>query len=93
MGIFMILSTMTWADISDTVRAVALHSHYSADRHRKAVMKIMAYLHGIRGVGLAFVRRSMVKLTLFRGADYADESNDKRLVSGMVVTLGCAVLR
>ena len=38
------------------------------------------------------MRRSMVKLTLFRGADYADESNDKRSVSGTVVILvGAAV--
>ena len=87
------LSTMTRPDISNAVRAVARYSHNPTGRHWKAVMKIMAYLHGIRGVGLAFVRRSMVKLTLFRGADYADESNDKRSVSGMVVTLGCAVLR
>ena len=84
---------MTQPDISRAVRAMARQPHSPSDRHWKTDMKIMAYLHGIRGVGLAFVRRSMVKLTLFRGADYADESNDKRSVSGMVVTLGCAVLR
>ena len=47
-GSLMWLSTMTRPDISNAVRAVARHSHNATDRHSKAVLKIMAYLHGTR---------------------------------------------
>ena len=53
-GSLMWLSTMTRPDISNPVRAVAPHSHNPTDRHWKAVLKIMAYLHGTRGMGLTF---------------------------------------
>ena len=55
-GCVMWLSTMTRPDISNAVRAVARYSHNPTGRHWKAVMKIMAYLHGTRGLGLTFVR-------------------------------------
>ena len=55
-GSLMGLSTMTRPDISNVVRAVARHSHNPTDRHWKAVLKIMAYLHGTRGMSLTFVR-------------------------------------
>ena len=42
------LSTMTRPDISNVVRAVAHHSHNPTNRNWKAVLKIMAYLHGTR---------------------------------------------
>ena len=82
------LSTKTRPDISNAVRAVARHSHNLTDRHLKAVLKIMAYLHGTRGTGLTFVRGSGLDLTAYSDADYADKFNDRRLVSGTVITLG-----
>ena len=63
-GSLMWLSTMTRPDISNAVRAVARHSHNPTDRHWKAVLKIMAYLQGKRGMGLTFVRGSGLDLTL-----------------------------
>ena len=53
-GSLMWLSTMTRPDISNVVSAVARHSDNPTDRHWKAVLKIMAYLHGTRGMGLTF---------------------------------------
>ena len=50
-GSLMWLSIMTRPDISNTVLAVARHSHNPTDRHWKTVMKIMTYLHGTRGMG------------------------------------------
>ena len=86
------LSTMTWPDISNAMGAVARHSHKRADRDWKAVLKIMAYLHGTRGMCLTFVRGSGLDLTAYSDADYADKSNDRRSVSGTVITLeGAAV--
>ena len=87
-GSLMWLSTMTRLDISNAVRAVARYSHNPTDKHWKAVLKSMAYLHGTRGMGLTFVRGSGLNLTAYSDADYADESNDRRSVSGTVITLG-----
>ena len=50
------LSTMARPDISNAVLAVACHSHNPTDKHWKAVMEIIAYLHGTKGLGLMFVR-------------------------------------
>ena len=68
-GSLMRLSTMTRPNISNAVRAVARHSHNPTDRHWKAVLKIMAYLHGTRGMGLTFVRGSVLDLTAYSDAD------------------------
>ena len=91
-GRLMWLSTMTRPDISNAVRAVARHSHNPTDRHWKAVLKIMAYLHGTRGMGTTFVRGSGLDLTAYSDAVYADKSNDRRSVSGTVITLGGAAV-
>ena len=86
------LSTVTRPGISNAVRAVARHSHNPTDRHWKAVLKIMAYLHGTTGVRLTFVKGSGLDLTAYGDADYADKSNDRSSVSGTVITLpGAAV--
>ena len=84
------LSTMTQPAISNAVRAVPHHSHNPTHRNWKAVLKIMAYLHGTRAMGLTLVRGSGWDLTAYNDADYADKSNDRRSVSGPVVTLGGA---
>ena len=76
-------------DISNAVRAVVHHSYNPSDRYWKAFMKIMAYLHGTRILRLTFVRRSGAGLTVYSDADYADESHDRRSVSGMVVPWVC----
>ena len=55
-GSLMWLSTMTRPNISNAVRVVARQSHNPTDRHWKAVLKITAYLHGTRGMGLTLVR-------------------------------------
>ena len=52
-GSLMWRSTMTRPDISNAVRAVARHSHNPTDRPWKAVLKIVAYIHGTRGMGFA----------------------------------------
>ena len=57
------LSTMTRPDISNAVCAVVCHSHNPFKRHWKTVVRIMAYLHGTRELGLTFVRGSGLDLT------------------------------
>ena len=87
-GSLMWLSSMMRPDISNAVRAVARHYHNPTDRHWKAVLNIMAYLHGTRGMGLAFSRGSGLDLTACSDADYADKSNDRRSVWGTAISLG-----
>ena len=92
-GNLMRLSTMTRPDISNALRAVARHSHNPTDRHWKEVLKIMAYLHGTMGMALTFVRGSGLDLIAYSSdADYADKSNDRRSVSGTVITFGGATV-
>ena len=52
----------------------------------------MAYLHGTRCMGLTIVRGSGLYLTAYSDVDYADKSNDRRSVSGTVITLGVAAV-
>ena len=92
MGSLMWLPAMTRPDISNTVLAVARHSHNPTDRHWKYVMNIMAYLHGTRCMGLTLVRASGLDLTAYSDADYVDKSNDRRSMSGTAITLGGAAV-
>ena len=92
MGSLMWLSTMTRPDVSNAVRAVARRFHNPTDRRWEAVPKIMANVHGTRGMGLIFVRGSGLDLTSYSDADYADKSTDRRSVSGTVITLGGAAV-
>lgn len=49
---------MSRPDVSNAVRAVVRRSRNSVERRWKAVMNIMAYLHGTRELGLTFVKVS-----------------------------------
>lgn len=80
------LSTMTRPGTSNTVRAMARHSHNPTDRHWEEAPKNVAYLHGTRGVGLTFARGSGLDSTAYSDADYADKSYERRSASG---TGGC----
>ena len=92
MGSLMWLSATTRLGISNAVHAMARHSHNPTERHWKAGLKIMSYLHGTRFMRLTFVRGSGLDLTAYGDADYADNSNDRRSVSGSVITLGGAAV-
>ena len=68
------------------------HSHNPTDRHWKAVLKIMIYLHGTGGMGMTFVRGSGLGLTAYSDADYVDKCNDRHSVSGTAIALGGAAV-
>ena len=91
-GSLMWLSTMTRLDISNAVRAVARHSHNPTERRWQAVLKILVYLYGTGFIGLTFVRGSGLDLTTYSDANCAHRSNDRRSVSGTVVTQGSATV-
>ena len=86
------LGGMTRPDIANAVRAVARQAHDPAERHWRAVRKIIAYLNKTKDLGLVFVKDGDRKLSVYVDADYADKNNDRRSVSGVAVMVGGTVV-
>ena len=74
------------------MRAVARHYHNAVERHWKAVIKYYGIPLRNQGVRTDVCAGSGLDLTAYSDADYADESNDRRSVSGVVVALGGAAV-
>ena len=79
---------MTRPDIANAVRAVARQAHDPAERHWRAVSKIVSYLNGTKKLRLVFLKGGSLKLSVYVDADYAGKANDRRSVSGVAVMLG-----
>ena len=79
---------MTRPDIANAVSAVARQAHDPAERHWRAVRKIIAYLNKTKDLGLVFVKGGDLKLSVYVDADYANKDNDRRSVSGVAVMVG-----
>ena len=86
------LGGMTRPDVTNAVRAVARQAHDPAERHWRAVRKIIAYLNKTKNVGLVFVKDGDRKLSVYVDADYANNDNDRRSVSGVAVMVGGTVV-
>ena len=83
---------MTRPDIiANAVRAVARQAHDPAERHWRAVCKIISYLNGTNKLGLVFSKEGGLKLSVYVDADYADKANDRRSVS-VVMLWGTSVI-
>ena len=70
---------------ANAVRAVAYQVHDLAERHWRALRKIIAYLNKTKNLGLVFVRDGDRKLSVYVEADYVNKNNDRRSVSGVAV--------
>lgn len=77
---------MTRPDVSNAGREVARQAHDPAPRHWKAALKILQYLKGTRDVGLNFSSQRSDKLIAFADASFADKNDDRRSVSGSVIS-------
>ena len=86
------LGGMTRPDIANAVRAVARQAHDPAEKHWRAVRKIIAYLSKTKYLGLVFVKDGDRKLSVYVDADYANKDNDRRSVSGVTVMVGGTVV-
>ena len=64
---------MTRPDFANPVRAVARQAHDPAERHWRAVRKIISYLNGTRKLGLVFSKGGGLKFSVYVDADYADK--------------------
>ena len=86
------LGGMTRPHIANAVRAVAREAHDPAERHWRAVRKIIAYLDKTKDLGLVFVKDGDRKLSVYVDADYANKDNDRRSVFGVAVMVGGTVV-
>ena len=91
-GSMMWVAIFTRPDIANALRKVARHAHAPAERHWRAARKILAYLNGTRTLGITYVRGSGLDLGVYVDASYADESTNRRSVTGIAVTLGGTVI-
>ena len=68
-GCLIWLGGMTWPDIANAVRAEARQAHDPAERHWRAVRKIIAYLNKTKDLGLLCVKDGDRKLSVYVDAD------------------------
>ena len=69
LGSLIWLGGMTRPDIANAVRAVARQVYDPAERHWRAVRKIIAYLNKAKDLGLVFVKDGDRKLSVYIDAD------------------------
>ena len=86
------LGGITRPDIANAVRTVARQAHDPAERHWRAVRKIIAYLIKTKDLGLVFAKDGDRKLSVYVDADYANKDNDRHSVSGVAVMVGGTVV-
>ena len=86
------LGGMTRPDIANAVRAVVRQAHNPAERHWRAVRKLIAYLNKTKDLGLVLVKDDDRKLSVYVHADHANKDNDRRSVSGVAVMVGGTVV-
>ena len=79
---------MTRPGIVNAVRAAVRQAHDPAERHWRAVCKIISYVNETKKLGLVFSKGGGLKLSVYVDADYADKANYRRSVSGVAVMLG-----
>ena len=72
-GSLICLGGMTRPDISNAVRVVARQAQDPAERHWRAVRKIIACLNKTKDLGLVFVKDGNRKLSVYIDADYANK--------------------
>ena len=72
----------------NAVRALSRHSNSPAERHLKAVLQIIRYLSGTKDLSLTFEWGSILEISVFADANYAEKADDRRSVSGVALTVG-----
>ena len=86
------LGGITRPDIANAFRAAARQAHDPAERHWRAVRKIIAYLNKQKYPWLMFGEDGDRKLYVDVHADHANKDNNRRSVSGVAVIVGGTVV-
>ena len=91
-GALMWLVVWSRLEIPNATRTVARHTNNPTERHKQAVLQIIKYLLGTKDLCLTFKRGSDLDLSVYTDSNYAEKADDRRSVSGVVVTLGNATV-
>lgn len=86
-GCLMYLVTCTRPDIAHAV-GLASRTSKPTVRHWEAVKKILRYLRGSIDFGILFKREKNPKLNVWSDADFANDKNTRKSITGFVITLG-----
>ena len=76
---------MTRPDIPNAARTVSRHSHNPGEMHRKAAVKILAYLNSTRNLGITYKKAEEISLSVYKDADYDSKEIDRCSISGVAV--------
>ena len=91
-GALMWLVVRSRLEIANATLAVARHTNNPTERHKQAVLQIIKYLLGTEDPCLTFKRGLDLDLSVYTDSNYAEKADDRRSVSGVVVTLGNATV-
>ncbi|KAG4063290.1 hypothetical protein PC123_g1910 [Phytophthora cactorum] len=85
-GALLYLARVTRPDIAFAVNQVAAHASNPSKIHWDSVKNILRYIEGTRHFGLIYKRdESAVPVKLYTDADWANNEEDRRSVSGVLV--------
>ncbi|KAH9182698.1 hypothetical protein AeNC1_015326 [Aphanomyces euteiches] len=92
-GALQYLVSATRPDIANTVRFLSSHNHNHTQTHWRMAKRVLQYLKGSASLGLTFDGKKNTIPQAFSDADFSNDLNDSKSISGMVITLaGAAVL-
>lgn len=93
-GALLWLVVWTRQEIANATRVVARHSSDPTERHKQAVLQIIMYLLGTKDLSLTFEREpeSDLTLTVHTDSNFAEKADDRRSVSGVLVSLGYSTI-
>ena len=85
--VWICVSSMTRSDIENVGTAVARQPRAPAERHWRAVRKIISYMNEIQITGWGLFEGGDLKLSVYVDANYADKANGRRSTSGVAAML------
>ena len=88
-GSLVYLSVATRPDISWVISKLSQHLEKPTDAHIAAVKRVLRYLKGTKSLKIIF-KPSDGQLIAYTDSNWANDLNDRRSISGFVVTLGSA---
>ncbi|KAH9102592.1 hypothetical protein LEN26_015516 [Aphanomyces euteiches] len=91
-GALQYLVSATRPDIANTVRFLASHNHNHTQTHWRMAKRVLQYLKANASLGLTFDGTKSTIPQAFSDADFANDLNDSKSISGIVITLASAAV-
>jgi histone deacetylase 1/2 len=80
--------TLTCSDISFVMNKVCHFLSHPTEMHWEAVKRILRYVKGTIDTGLRFRKSSLLDISIFTNADWAERVDDRGSTRGYVVFVG-----